>query len=472
MVRAGIYVRISQDREAGGLGVERQEEDCRELCRKRGWKVVEVYKDNDVSAYSGKPRPAWNRIVKDAKDHQIDAIVGWHVDRLTRSPIELEGIIGLAEDHKIKLATAKAGEIDLETPSGRMVARMLGAAARAEVERSAERQRAARRQAAYAGKPAKGGGRAFGYEEDRVTIRSDEAAIIREATKRVLARESLTNIVRDFQERDIRTTAGNHFKITGLRQLLASARISGRREYKPRSNNDRGTRPLVGEITCVDAWPGIISVSDSDRLRALLGNKKYDRGTGRKYLLSGILRCGVCGLGMSGRPKGDVPRYVCPNTPGTAHCGKLATVAARTDEHVRDIVLVALATTDLTEQLRKRAEVDPELPQAIADDENQLDELAEAWASKQITMSEWSSARRVIEGRLEDNKRRLAQVTETTPLLDLSGDYGQLVDRWENDLGVIERRAVVSCVLDHIVVAPADPRKKWDPERFEPVWRL
>jgi hypothetical protein len=54
-VRAAIYVRISSDRTGAGLGVARQEEDCRALCERLGWQVVRVYPDNDVSAYSGKP---------------------------------------------------------------------------------------------------------------------------------------------------------------------------------------------------------------------------------------------------------------------------------------------------------------------------------------------------------------------------------------------------------------------------------
>ncbi|HYZ02002.1 MAG TPA: recombinase family protein, partial [Candidatus Binatia bacterium] len=58
---AGIYTRISMDRVGGGLGVERQEQDCRELCGRRGWEVAETYRDNDISAYSGKKRPAYRR---------------------------------------------------------------------------------------------------------------------------------------------------------------------------------------------------------------------------------------------------------------------------------------------------------------------------------------------------------------------------------------------------------------------------
>jgi len=167
-VRAAVYVRISSDREGAGLGVARQEEDCRALCERLGWQVAEVYPDNDVSAYSGKKRPEWDRLNRDIRDGLVDAIACWHVDRLTRSPRELEDVIYLHDKHGIQLATC-TGEIDLSTPTGRFIARALGAAARHEAEHKAERQRRQLRQAAQAGKP-NGGQRGYGYTHDRTAI--------------------------------------------------------------------------------------------------------------------------------------------------------------------------------------------------------------------------------------------------------------------------------------------------------------
>lgn len=58
---AAVYCRISDDRTGQRAGVQRQEEDCRALAESRGWPVADVYVDNDLSAYSGKPRPADSR---------------------------------------------------------------------------------------------------------------------------------------------------------------------------------------------------------------------------------------------------------------------------------------------------------------------------------------------------------------------------------------------------------------------------
>jgi len=55
--RAGLYARISKDREGAGLGVERQRDGCTALAGRLGWDATAVYTDNDISAYSGKRRP-------------------------------------------------------------------------------------------------------------------------------------------------------------------------------------------------------------------------------------------------------------------------------------------------------------------------------------------------------------------------------------------------------------------------------
>ena len=59
MVRAGIYARISSDREGGDLAVGRQLEDCERLGCREGWQVAERYVDSDISAYSRKRRPEY-----------------------------------------------------------------------------------------------------------------------------------------------------------------------------------------------------------------------------------------------------------------------------------------------------------------------------------------------------------------------------------------------------------------------------
>ncbi len=84
---AAIYVRISSDQEGEGLGVARQLKDCTKWAKDRGITVADIYEDNDRSAYSGKVRPAYERLCADLKDDVVDGVIVWHPDRLHRSPL-------------------------------------------------------------------------------------------------------------------------------------------------------------------------------------------------------------------------------------------------------------------------------------------------------------------------------------------------------------------------------------------------
>src|SRR3954447_17985683 len=88
--RAAIYARISSDREQNGLAVGRQLEDCERLAAERGWRVVERYVDQDVSAYKSRARPAYRRLLGDLRRGTVDGVIVYHLDRLHRQPRELE----------------------------------------------------------------------------------------------------------------------------------------------------------------------------------------------------------------------------------------------------------------------------------------------------------------------------------------------------------------------------------------------
>lgn len=153
-VRAGIYTRISYDPAGQRAGVERQRLDCEALCRSRGWEVARYLEDNDRSAYSGKPRRAYQELLRAVDAGEIDAIVIWHNDRLHRSPKELEGFIDLVERTGVRVAVVSGGDYDLTSPDGRLAARIVGAVARKESEDRSRRVRRKHLELAEQGRPA------------------------------------------------------------------------------------------------------------------------------------------------------------------------------------------------------------------------------------------------------------------------------------------------------------------------------
>lgn len=77
--------------------MQRQLEDCRKLAANRGWPVGAENVDNDVSAFSGKPRQRYARMLADLGSGARDAVIVYNLDRLHRRPAELEDFVALCE---------------------------------------------------------------------------------------------------------------------------------------------------------------------------------------------------------------------------------------------------------------------------------------------------------------------------------------------------------------------------------------
>jgi DNA invertase Pin-like site-specific DNA recombinase len=257
-VRAGIYTRISYDPAGQRAGVERQRIDCEALCLARGWEVVTYLEDNDRSAYSGKPRRAYQQLLRAVEVGEIDAIVTWHNDRLHRSPKELEGFIDLVERTGVRVAVVSGGDYDLTTPDGRLAARIVGAVARKESEDRSRRVRRKHLELAEQGRPA--GQLGWGVRTE------DERTLVREAAERVLAGHGLMTIARDWNHRGVPGATEQLWTAKTLRKVLLSARIAGLREH----GVDRSGRVLGALSPAV--WEGAIDRKTWDQVRSVLLN--------------------------------------------------------------------------------------------------------------------------------------------------------------------------------------------------------
>ena len=187
-MRAGIYTRISEDRDETQLGVGRQMNDCERLAAARGWDIVERYVDNDISAWKGGRRPDYMRMLDDITDHHIDSVIVWHQDRLVRQPRELEQFFDICDRAGVKDLASVSGDVDLGTSDGRFKARILGSVAAKESDDKSRRIRRKMEELARNGQNGGGGTRPFGFEDDRVTIRRSEAKVIREHRRAVAQR--------------------------------------------------------------------------------------------------------------------------------------------------------------------------------------------------------------------------------------------------------------------------------------------
>lgn len=419
--------------------------------------------DNDVSAYRGKARPEYRRMLDDIRVGAIDAVVVWHLDRLHRHPKELEEFFEACDAAKLTSLATVTGDTDLSTDDGRFVARILGAMARKESDDKSRRITRKHLELAQAGKANLGGTRPFGYREDFRTPEPTEAAAIRSAVARLLAGDSLRGIASDWNDRGIKSVRGHDWSVNVLRAMLMSARLSGQRSYH-------------GEIVAQGDWEVIITPDQTDQVRALLADPaRLTRRTVRRYLLSGgLLACGRCGARLVARPKaGGLRRYICAKGPGKPGCGGIAIMADPLEELIAEAVLYRLDTPALAAALSGAAhETVPAIADDLARDQAQLEELATAYGERAVTFREYLAARKPIEARIERARRAQSRATQTGAIQTWLGQADALRAAW-SDLSLTRQRAIVAALLDRAVIGPAlRGRVAFDPDRVEPIWRV
>lgn len=327
-MRCAIYCRISLDATGEELGVTRQLEDCKALATSLGWEVLEVYVDNDISASSGKARPQYRSMLAAIKAGEVEAVIAWHPDRLYRKLRDLEELIEVAEARAITIRTVRAGEFDLGTPTGKMLARILASVSAGEGDIKADRWRRSVRQRRERGDLPKMGPRLFGYERDG-SINPEEAAHVRTLVDDLLDGVGLLRSAHNLNDRGARTTLGNQWSRASVLKYLRNGRIAGR-------------STLNGETVARGDWPALIDEETFEQVQQVISARA---GTSpprpRVSLLIGVVACSACGKNMitnSREPRsGSTKRtrtYRCSKQPGSGACGKITVTA----QPVEDIV--------------------------------------------------------------------------------------------------------------------------------------
>lgn len=485
---AGGYLRLSHE---GDLELQRAKVIA--LAKRHGAVIVEWYEDNDKSAsrYAVGVRTEFWRLLDDVRAGRIDMILFYDSDRFLRDPPELEDMIDLCDEMRDLRIEHETGDLNLKTDGGRLIARMLCAKAAGESDATSRREKIRHEQIAKEGRPSGGGMRAFGYDESGMVLREDEAKLIRDAAKRVLAGQSVRSIAREWTEAGVPTATwqpGEPVKpwaMQTVKRILVSARIAGQREhYEHRivRNRKAGTRKRVREYvgTFPAAWPAIISEEDHARLRSLLGDPgrrtSSPQAFSRRYLLSGLLYCGRegCGQKMGGAQRNGKDGYTCHREGGCHRCGISAAVI---DDLVCEAVIARLEATAVKRARKAKAKADaaqgPDPYAEVEAIEARIEMLSDDYhVNGTITAKAYNSSFGKLNALLDDAKARLAAVRPGDALDGAGVNVGTLRAAWP-ELAVDKRRAIIGTIVERIMLTPGQRGVNVDPmERIDIRWTL
>lgn len=438
-------MRISRDIAGEALGVQRQEQECRALAERLGLDVVEVYADNDLSAYSGKPRPAYERMLADVESGRVQVVIAWHADRLYRAMPDLERFVDICERTRCEVRTVTSGDLDLSTASGRMSARILGAVARQETERRVERQRLANAQRRAAGKRHAGGQRAFGYERD-MTVVEAEAQAVREAYEHVLSGGTIRGLATRWNAAGLTTTFGNAWRSSGVRDVLRNPAYIAKSALNREAVADGSWQPLVD----LETWSAVQTILDSPE-------RMTHRTDGRrKYLLPSILTCGKCGGKMvTGRTERGVRTYVCEHR-------HMSRKAEPVDNYVIGQVIGRIPTLEL-----RPRDADTRQEDDTAALTAKLQDLAVAYAEDKITLAQMEAASQALRTRLDAAQERQARLQDANVVTRYLVDPHATWHMTDDD----QHRALIVALTERIVLQPVGRGTRgFDPESVQITW--
>lgn len=454
-LRAVIYARVSSDPHGRGKSVSDQVAECKRECEHRGWQLVEIFEDNDRSAsrYATKERKDYARLVEFLRAGKADVLMTWESSRAQR---DLEAYLRLreiAEGNGVQWCY-KGRLYDLSRTDDRFTTGLDALLDERESGITRDRVLRGKKTSAAAGRP--NGRKLYGYGREydqrtgefvRSVIREDQAAIVREAVRRVAGGEALATLCREFNGRGLRTNTGRPWWPYTLRAMVTNPGYLGKRVR-------HGV--VIGDAE----WPAILKTDKEKQAfyacvqRLNAPERTVTRPGGVKHLMSGVGLCGVCDSKVSASYRapavgqGDRPmRYACKGTPfRSGFCVSIEKTAL--DRYITDLVIARLSRPDAVELLADDAEQAEEAAALLTEAAEKraiLDETADKAATGAISVTMAARIEAKLLPEVEALEQR-AQSLSTAPVLRglIRSDIAEV---WPS-LPIAQQREVIRALMD------------------------
>ena len=268
-LRCGVYTRKSSEEglEQEFNSLHAQREACEAYIasqRSEGWVLVrDQYDDGGISGGTLE-RPALQRLLADIDDGLVDVVVVYKIDRLSRSLMDFSKLVEVFDRNGVTFVSVTQS-FNTTTSMGRLTLNILLSFAQFEREVTAERIRDKFRASRMKGMWM-GGNTPLGYEvrDRKLVVRKEDAEHVRWIFTRFIELGSATELARDVDSRNIRTSRGNRIDKKAIYRILNNRVYLGDAVHKGES--------YPGEHTAIidqSLWDKVHAIlTESPRIRA------------------------------------------------------------------------------------------------------------------------------------------------------------------------------------------------------------
>lgn len=320
-LRCYIYVRVSTSMQVVGYSLEAQRERLIKFAEFQEMEVVREYCDAGKSGKNISGRPEFSQMLQDiAEDRdEVDFILVFKLSRFGRNAANVLNSLQYIQDFGVNLICVEDG-IDSSKDSGKLTITVLSAVAEIERENILVQTMEGRRQKAREGKW-NGGQAPFGYELDSkngtLTVNPKEAEIVRiifsKFVNEGLGADSICDYLNQhgYQKKKVKKNELNYFSRGFIMKILDNPVYIGKIAYgriateKVKGSRDQYKRVKSDDYMLVDGIHEAIvdqELWETARIRRKETGVKWNKthSLEHEHILSGILRCPVCGSGLVG----------------------------------------------------------------------------------------------------------------------------------------------------------------------------
>ena len=320
-IKVYLYTRVSTTMQIDGYSLDAQKTKMKAFCDYNEYEIAGEYEDAGKSGKSIEGRVSFNQMMEDIKSGKdgVSYVLVFKLSRFGRNAADVLATLQVMQDFGVNLICVEDG-IDSSKDAGKLMISVLSAVAEIERENIRVQTMEGRMQKAREGKW-NGGFAPYGYSliDGKLEVNEEEAVAIRMIFDQYVNTDLGANgIAKYLENHGIHKIARQNgknplFDAALIRRIIQNPVYSGKISYgRRRTEKVHGTRNEYRQVKKDDyllvdgLHEALVSeeVWEQAQVKVAAQAKKYEKVNRDKrekiHLLSGILKCPVCGAGMYG----------------------------------------------------------------------------------------------------------------------------------------------------------------------------
>jgi site-specific DNA recombinase len=314
-----VYARVSTEEQAKhGFSIAAQLEKLEAYCLSQGWELIEKYIDEGQSA-KDLERPAFQEMMDKVRQGNVDVLLVYRLDRITRSVLDLYKILKILDDNECMFKSATE-VYDTTNAMGRLFITLVAAMAQWERENLGERVRLGMEKKTKMGLW-KGGVPPYGYKvvDKKLIVNPEEVEVVHTIFEMAKTHGFYT-IAKKLTQKGFSTRRGKDWHVDSVRDIANNATYAGYLTFNEYSKDSK--KPPREQVLFEGSHERLVSREDFWALQDILDKRRTFGGKREtsKYYFSSILKCARCGSSLSGHKSAGKKTYRCSGKKAGKKC--------------------------------------------------------------------------------------------------------------------------------------------------------